>query len=46
MTRLVALVGADEVAHAIAYRASPRSGSTTGTSRPVDGGMFGLRLPR
>jgi NAD(P)-dependent dehydrogenase (short-subunit alcohol dehydrogenase family) len=40
------LVTADEVAHAIAYLASPLSGSTTGTVLTVDGGMSGLRLPR
>lgn len=40
------LVTADEVAHAIAYLASPLSGSTTGTVLAVDGGMYGLRLPR
>jgi NAD(P)-dependent dehydrogenase (short-subunit alcohol dehydrogenase family) len=39
------LVSADEVAHAIAYLASPLSGSTTGTVLAVDGGMGGLRLP-
>lgn len=39
------LVSADEVAHAIAYLASPLSGSTTGTVLAVDGGMYGLRLP-
>ena len=38
------LVAADEVAAAIAYLASPASGSTTGTALPVDGGMAGLRL--
>jgi 2-keto-3-deoxy-L-fuconate dehydrogenase len=38
------LVSAAEVAHAIAFRASPRSGATTGTSLAVDGGMQGLRL--
>ncbi len=38
------LVSADEVAGAIAYLASPLSGSTTGTSLAVDGGMHGLRL--
>ena len=39
------LVSADEVAHAIAYLASPLSSSTTGTLLAVDGGMDGLRLP-
>jgi NAD(P)-dependent dehydrogenase (short-subunit alcohol dehydrogenase family) len=38
------LVTADEVAHAIAYLASPLSASTTGTALPVDGGMQGLRV--
>jgi len=38
------LVSADEVAAAVAYLASPRSGSTTGTSLAVDGGMQDLRL--
>ena len=38
------LVSADEVAHAIAYLASPHSGSTTGTALAVDGGMSALRL--
>jgi NAD(P)-dependent dehydrogenase (short-subunit alcohol dehydrogenase family) len=38
------LVSADEVAHAVLYLASPRAGSTTGTSLAVDGGMAGLRL--
>jgi NAD(P)-dependent dehydrogenase (short-subunit alcohol dehydrogenase family) len=38
------LVSADEVAHAIAYLASPLSGSTTGTALAVDGGMQGLRV--
>ncbi|MGC5013592.1 SDR family NAD(P)-dependent oxidoreductase [Streptosporangium sp. DT93] len=37
------LVSADEVAEAIAYLASPLSGSTTGTDLAVDGGMHGLR---
>lgn len=37
------LVSADEVANAISYLASPRSGSTTGTVLAVDGGMYGLR---
>jgi NAD(P)-dependent dehydrogenase (short-subunit alcohol dehydrogenase family) len=40
------LVSAGEVAHAIAYLASPLSASTTGTVLAVDGGMYGLRLPR
>ena len=40
------LVTADEVAHAIAYLASPLSSSTTGTLLPVDGGLIGVRLPR
>jgi 2-keto-3-deoxy-L-fuconate dehydrogenase len=39
------LVTAAEVAHAIAYLASPLSSSTTGTLLPVDGGVIGLRLP-
>jgi len=38
------LVCADEVAHAIAYLASPLSGSTTGTALAVDGGVGGLRV--
>ena len=38
------LVSADEVAGAVAYLASPRSGSTTGVALAVDGGMQGLRL--
>jgi NAD(P)-dependent dehydrogenase (short-subunit alcohol dehydrogenase family) len=38
------LVSAEEVAGAVAYLASPRSGSTTGTSLAVDGGMQDLRL--
>jgi NAD(P)-dependent dehydrogenase (short-subunit alcohol dehydrogenase family) len=38
------LVTAAEVAAAIAYLASPISGSTTGISLAVDGGMQGLRL--
>src|ERR1019366_1236876 len=33
------LVSAEEVAHAIIYLASPKSGSTTGTLLAVDGGM-------
>jgi NAD(P)-dependent dehydrogenase (short-subunit alcohol dehydrogenase family) len=38
------LITADEVAFAIAYLASPLSGSTTGTMLAVDGGMAGIRL--
>ncbi|WP_382304086.1 SDR family NAD(P)-dependent oxidoreductase [Herbiconiux sp. UC225_62] len=38
------LVEASEVADAVAYLASPRSGSTTGASIAVDGGMQNLRL--
>ena len=38
------LVTADEVAHAVAYLASPLSGSTTGTVLAVDGGMDSLRI--
>jgi NAD(P)-dependent dehydrogenase (short-subunit alcohol dehydrogenase family) len=38
------LVSPDEVADAVAYLASPRSGSTTGTSLSVDGGVQDLRL--
>lgn len=38
------LVAAEEVAGAVAYLASPLSGSTTGTSIAVDGGMQELRL--
>ena len=39
------LVGADEVAAAIAYLASPLAASTVGIALAVDGGMQGLRLP-
>lgn len=38
------LVSPQEIADAITYLASPRSGSTTGTSIAVDGGMQDLRL--
>jgi 2-keto-3-deoxy-L-fuconate dehydrogenase len=38
------LVTAEEVAHAIAYLASPLSGSTTGTMLSVDGGMASVRV--
>jgi 2-keto-3-deoxy-L-fuconate dehydrogenase len=38
------MVSADEVAGAIAYLASPSSGSTTGITLAVDGGMQNLRL--
>jgi 2-keto-3-deoxy-L-fuconate dehydrogenase len=38
------LVTAEEVAHAIAYLASPLAASTTGTSLAVDGGMGSLRV--
>ncbi len=38
------LVTADEVAHAIAYLASPAAASTTGAVLPVDGGMASLRV--
>jgi 2-keto-3-deoxy-L-fuconate dehydrogenase len=39
------LVEPDDVARAIAYLASPRSGSVTGTSLSVDGGMAAVQLP-
>lgn len=39
------MVTPDEVAHAIAYLASPVAGGTTGVSLRVDGGLTGLRLP-
>jgi 2-keto-3-deoxy-L-fuconate dehydrogenase len=35
-----------EVARAICYLASPRSGSTTGTALDVDGGVTRLRIRR
>lgn len=37
------LVSAAEIADAVAYLASPRSGSTTGTELTVDGGLQSLR---
>lgn len=40
------LVCADEVARAVAYLAAPGNAATTATVLSVDGGMFGLRLPR
>lgn len=38
------MVTPSEVADAIAYLASPRSGSTTGTALEVDGGVHNLRM--
>ncbi|MDH6182344.1 NAD(P)-dependent dehydrogenase (short-subunit alcohol dehydrogenase family) [Microbacteriaceae bacterium SG_E_30_P1] len=38
------LVAPTEIADAVAYLASPRSGSTNGTALAVDGGMQDLRL--
>ena len=38
------MVTQDEVAAAVAYLASPRSGSTTGTALEVDGGVTHLRI--
>ena len=38
------LVSPEEVAGAVAYLASPRSGSTTGIDLAVDGGMQSLRM--
>lgn len=38
------LVAAEEIADAVAYLTSRRSGSTTGAMLAVDGGMSGLRL--
>ena len=39
------LVTAEEIADAVAYLASPRSGSTTGIGLAVDGGTQELRMP-
>ena len=39
------LVTAAEIAHAIAYLASPLASATTGALLAVDGGMTGIRLP-
>jgi 2-keto-3-deoxy-L-fuconate dehydrogenase len=39
------LVTAAEIAHAIAYLASPLASATTGTLLAVDGGVTGIRLP-
>ncbi len=39
------LITPEEVAHAIAYLASPLAASTTGALLAVDGGMTGLRPP-
>jgi len=38
------MVTPQEVARAIAYLASPLSGSTTGTALEVDGGVHNLRM--
>jgi NAD(P)-dependent dehydrogenase (short-subunit alcohol dehydrogenase family) len=38
------MVTPEEVAHAVAYLASPRNGSTTGTALDVDGGVTHLRV--
>ena len=38
------MVTPEEVAVAVAYLASPRSGSTTGTALEVDGGLTHLRV--
>lgn len=37
------MVSAEEIAHAVAYLASPLASATTGTALAVDGGMQGLR---
>lgn len=38
------LITADEIAHGIAYLASPLTGSTTGTMLPIDGGLHSIRV--
>lgn len=38
------MVTPEEVANAIAYLASPLSGSTTGSALEVDGGVHNLRM--
>ena len=38
------MVSPEEVAGAVAYLASPHSGSTTGTALEVDGGVAHLRV--
>lgn len=38
------MVTPEEVAHAVAHLASPRSGSTTGTALDIDGGITHLRV--
>lgn len=40
------LASAEEVAEAIVFIASPAAGFITGSDLQVDGGMYGLRLPR
>ena len=40
------LVTADEVADAVAYLASPRSGSTNGLVLAVDGGLAAIQVPK
>ena len=40
------LVRPEEVAEAVAYLASPSSGSSNGVILPVDGGMYSLRPRR
>ena len=40
------LVSPDEIADAVVYLASPRSGSTNGFLLAVDGGMSAIQVPR